>query len=801
MFVSLKRTKAAIALAVAAIMLLAGLSIEGASAAPGDEGIAVQSKIGYNGSYKEGKWYPLQFTFTNQTGKDLSGEAVFSVVTQENITTDYIVPVDLPAGTPVDVTIGLPGTPLTRDGSKLRFFEGSYKRGKTVDVSWSTALPSQGLSGYVIGVVSRDPDTMNFMPTLNQKGYDIRVLPIQPDELPTESVLLDMLDTLVINDAATKEWSGGVVQAIKEWVARGGTLVLSGGAGYAKSAEAFADITPVEAGGTTALATADSLARAGGEPLSLAAPLTVSVGKLKDGTESDIREGELPLVASRSHGFGNVIYAAFDPSLEPMSSWPGSAPLWSKLLQRNLSNLQGMGGAVMLGNTYNNNMMWNLKQLIDLFPSIKPPSFGLLIGMFALYVLIVAPILYIVLAKLDRREWGWWMIPSVALLTGVLVFVIGAGDKRNTAVHTIEIVELSSDGQAVVSGSTAIFSPNGGTVTADFGSKLPVRLYSDDNMSSGGTVVMNGEYQVRDDGSGLQAIWRNVPYWSTRKLWMDRRVADPAETGGIAVAYEQENGSVKLVVTNDTTADLTNVSLLMNGTAQVIGDLKQGESGSVTMMTQTLPPQPGSYYSYADTIFPYSGSSNNDRLNRERQLTDNYFNQNNGALFTLNPVIVGYSTDRDSTYEVDGGKANTDRLTMWVKGLDPVEQIGGRVFVPAGAMQPVVASNTMTAMSYYGNGVIAVSAGEVILEYITPVNDNVAYDKLDVILNQGYSNPNIEWSIWRESTNEWVPVSGALGTPDEYLIEGQTIQIKLVSGAGGETVYPYVTLEGEELTP
>jgi hypothetical protein len=218
------------------------------------------------------------------------------------------------------------------------------------------------------------------------------------------------------------------------------------------------------------------------------------------------------------------------------------------------------------------------------------------------------------------------------------------------------------------------------------------------------------------------------------------------------------------------------------------------------MMTQTIPPQPGSYYSYADTIFPYTGY-NNDTWNRERQLTDNYFNQNNGALFTLKPVIVGYSTSHEGTYEVDGGQANTDRLTMWVKGLDPVERIGERVFVPAGAMQPVVASSTMTAMSHYGNGVMGVSAGELILEYMTPSNGNVAYDKLDVVMNQGYANPSMEWSIWRESTGEWMPMGGALGTPDEYLVDGQTIRIKLASTTDGEAVYPYVTLEGEELTP
>ncbi|MCR2805109.1 DUF7408 domain-containing protein [Paenibacillus soyae] len=801
MNVRLKKTYAVITLALAAVMLLTGLPMQRAEAAPDDGSIEVQSQVGLGGRYKEEKWYPLRLTLTNNTEENLSGEAVLSVVSQTGMTTDYLVPVDLPAGTPVGITIGLPGTKLLVSESKLRFFEGSYKNGDTIEMSGTTNFTAQSLTGYAIGVVSGDPDTMNFMPMLNQKGYEITVLPIQPDELPEESELLDMLDTLVINDFATTDWSDGVVQAIKDWVARGGTLVLSGGAGYDKTAEAFAELAPVTVSGTAALETAGSLSRASGESLELTAPLTVSAGKLTPGAATVIQEGELPLAATRSYGFGTVLYTAFDPSLEPMSSWPGSAPLWSKLLQHNLSSLQGMGGAVQLGNTYNDNMMWTLTQLVDLFPSIKPPSFGLLVGMFALYVLIVAPILYIVLAKLDRREWGWWLIPSLALLSGVLIFVVGAGDKRNTNVHTIEIVELAADGQAVVSGAAAIFSPNGGALTADFERKQPARLYSDSSMGGNSSLVFNGEYQLRDDGSRMQAIWRNVPYWSTRKLWMDRRVADPAEKGSIGIAYEQENGSNKLVVTNHTTADLTNVSLLMNGSVHPIGDLKQGDSGSIVMPKSITVPQPGVYYSYADSIFPYSGSSNSDSFGRERQMTDNYFNQNNGALFTLDPVVVGYSKDQEAAFETDGGKARTDRLTMWVKRLDPVERSGERVLVPAGAMKPIVTSSTLSYMNHYGNGVVNLSAGEMILEYMTPANYNVAYDKLDIQFNLGYANPNMKWSIWREGTGEWTPIGGALGAPDDYLVDGQTIRIKLESAADGDTIFPYVTLEGEELTP
>ncbi|MEK3882238.1 hypothetical protein [Paenibacillus sp. PL2-23] len=796
----LKGRLAHITLAIAAVMLLAGIMPQ-PSAAADETGIAVQGKVGLNGSYKETKWYPLRLTMTNGTGRDLSGEAVLSVANPDGSTSDYVVQVDLPSGTPVDFTIGLPGNSLNTSNNKLRFYEGSHKGGKSIQLDGATAFTGSRLSGYAIGVLSRDPDTMNFMPTLNLKGYDITVLPMQPMELPEETVMLDALDTLVINDISTQEWSGDVVQAIKEWVARGGTLVLSGGAGYSKTAAAFTDIAPLQASGTTTIETAESLAGSSGEPLVLSSPLTLSSGQLTEGAKAVLREEAVIVAAKRDYGFGTVVYAAFDPSLEPLATWKGSAPLWSKLLHHNLSNMQGMTGVFLPSPTYNNNLMWSLSHLIDLFPSIKPPAFGLLLGMFAMYVLLVAPLLYIVLAKLDRREWGWWMIPSLSVLMGVLVFVIGAGDKRSSAVHTIEIVEVASDGQAIISGATAIFSPNGGTVTADFEQKLPLRHNANVMTGNAGSPNMNGEYQFHDDGSGLQAVWREVPYWSTRKLWMDRRVADPAETGSIAIAYEGDSGARKLVVTNDTKTDLTHVTLIADGTIHAIGALKQGESGSVAMPSLTSNPQPGHYFSYGHMIFPYSGSYGHNVHERERQMTDNYFNDGNSGLFPMNPSVVAYSTDNTSLYDVDGRAVKSDRLTMWVKRLDTIERTGGRVNVPASAMQPIVMSSTMAHMESYGNGVIQVSPGELVLEYAAPDFENVAYDKLDLQMNMNVGNMGMQWSIWRAATEEWVPLGGATDSPNEYMTDSGIIRMKLVSSMDGQTMFPYISLEGEELVP
>src|SRR5690606_27977738 len=115
---------------------------------------------------------------------------------------------------------------------------------------------------------------------------------------------------LVINDTATAGLDQRKLKAIKDWVAKGGTLVLSGGAGYGKTAEAFADITPVIAGGTMELSDVSIIERAGGADHKLSGTLSIATGTVAAGTVELAQDG-VPLAVNRKLGFGTVSFIAF----------------------------------------------------------------------------------------------------------------------------------------------------------------------------------------------------------------------------------------------------------------------------------------------------------------------------------------------------------------------------------------------------------------------------------------------------------------------------------------------------------
>lgn len=776
-----------VALTVVFGLITAFLGMGGSvQAASLENGILLDASVGYQGYMKQNEWYPVRLTLTNKTADDLKGEVVISILSSSSSTTsDIVIPAELPKGSAIQLTASIPGDVLSRNSNKIRFYRDSFKEGKVIPVIGNDYIEARTTSSYTIGVISRDPDTLNFMPSLNQRGYDITVIPIAEKELPEDPILLDMIDTLVINDVAASGWSESQIKAVKEWVRLGGTLVLSGGAGYSKTAEAFKTIAPLEATGMSDLTSSASIASVGGAAIKLEAPIAVSTGKITEG-KTELAENGLPLAVSRKVGFGSVISVAFDPSLEPLSTWAGSAMLWAKLLQNKLSPLQP-GGL-----TVSNNMYWNMQGVIDEFPSIKPPNYMLLLFMFVGYMVIVAPVLYIILAKSDRREWSWWLIPTISVLTGIAIFFFGAEDKRNLSAHTIEIIELTGQGDAVRSGATAVFVPAGGTVTAEFDEKVHLVSYSNHYQNS--NLTLDGKTQVISDNDAAAVVWRSVPYWSTRKAWLEKRMMN-GETGKLTLAYKQNKQSIELTATNDTSTDLANVSLLINGKAQLIGDLKRGESGQ-TVITNSFINQSG-YYPYGQMMFPITSNRNRDSFNRQRQLVDSYMNRGNGGIMPPDSVLVGFSIDGEQSYNVNGNKIKTDNLKLWVQKLDETFIDGNRAIVPAGHITPLITERGLNRLENRGNGVYSLGEGDLIFEYVMPDGHDVTYDKLDILFNNGTANPNLALTVWNEKRGAWTDMSAAIAAPGEYLINKQILRMKLTVIKATDTVLPAVALEGE----
>ncbi|MGY5345396.1 DUF7408 domain-containing protein [Paenibacillus glucanolyticus] len=776
-----------ILLPIVALLIMATLSLSipaGKVYADGAK-IGIQSEMGYQGKIKNQKWSPVKLTLTSD--RDISGDLVVQI--QDNngnrYQTSYVQQVDLPKDTPKEVVIGIPGTMLNKDNNQILFYEGSYSKGKpTTFATGKSYLQASPYQGAIIAVLSDDPDTMNFMNVLNGKGNSLNVFPLKAASIPTDPMLLSGLDVIVINNFASDTLSEPQRKAITGWVNGGGTLVLAGGAGYAKTAAPFADIAPVVANGTASVQSLSELEKLGGKPLKLDGDFTISTAKVVEGAKIGIEADGQPLFASHAYGQGSVQYAAYDLAMEPVSSWAGHPDAWASVLRSNLPMTGSQNGMIY------NSLMDNLNYVLEYFPSLKMPSFTLLLWMLIIYAVVVAPILYFILKKADKREWAWFLIPIIAVIASVSVYVAGSSDKTRELAHTINLIELNGQGDAVKSTASAFFTPRSGNYALEFPANTYLKTGGARN-TFGGMGESKSFVRVEQESTTLEL--RDMSQWSLAKVWADRQGTE--EMGRLAMDLKLDaKGVLNGKVTNETINDLTEVVLVVGGNAYKLGDIKKGEAVAIPQDPQQIIKFVSGDLS--GMLFPYSP---NDPKQRERDILSNY--GYSMGMVNKDAYILGWSKDHLTNYTLKGAEVDSDQLNFWIQPVTMEWGLSGMINIPYGFLSPEVSQVNTPMFGTFPHGV-EMGQGTVIAEFPLISEGNIQYSELSI---KGTKlNNNVTMEIWNAKKNEWEPVSDTnnvhtiTGNPEDYIVANR-IRFMLTAKDQTNFMMPELSVKGEAI--
>ncbi|GIP39638.1 hypothetical protein J31TS4_29180 [Paenibacillus sp. J31TS4] len=752
-----------------------------------EEPLKAQLQAGLGGKTKEGAWYPVQITLTNP-GDDLEGELALQLASSYNEKdVAYVAKVDLPKGGTKVVTMTLPPLEANPGSARVIFYKGGATDGKNVPFEGGAPqlqverLPQEGL---LAGVLARDPDTMNTLTLLNQKGLQTAVVPFTDKTLPADAMQLDGLDLLILNDYASDQLKPEQVQAIEGWVGRGGKLILAGGAGYAKTAAPFDKLSPVTAEGTAVVPSVSSLEAASGKPLPLGAPLTVTKSALRQGAVASHSEGGLPLIASKPYGKGQVWFAAYDLSLQPIASWNGHLTVWESALHL----AAGAGGqSVPGGPGYG-----DLSMALESFPSLAPPSFGILMLVLVLYAVVIGPLLYSILKRLDKREWAWGVIPLIAIVCSLGIYGIGASGRGSVMSQTLAIVELDGQGRGTTTSATGIFVPKGGNYAMNVpGGSYVSPLLQDNGMSPQLTGKTDLIVDQAPDRTALR--FQGVSYWSVRKVWMEEQ--KPRETGSIGYTLKSVNGVLEGEIVNNTGKDLEDVALYLNGQARPVGTLKAGGKAAIGA------PLNGGSLSYpsdlAYTLFPSYGQ-NGAEVMAKRGLLNAYVQKEYAGRPAGESFVIGF-TDRGKgpVLDIEGKAVGSELVEMYAQPVAISMVYGDRISILPGTLQPSVTAQQGGHVRLIGWKDIEADKGTVLLDYRLPELPEAVYEKLT--LRGIYPSVSADFAIWNENKQSWEPLSGpeeTLPEPSVYIMPGGIVRVKAEVRQMANFPYPDLGLEG-----
>jgi len=163
-----------------------------------------------------------------------------------------------------------------------------------------------------------------------------------------------------------------------------------------------------------------------------------------------IGQERTPLIIRASHGFGHLIFVATDLDDAPLSQWKdGRRRLIGKLLDialgttqrddsdKRYSRLTEIGFEDLTG---------QLRAALDQFSTVKLVPFSWIALLIGGYILLIGPVDYFLLRKLNQRfSWTWLTFPLVVLAASVLAYTLTKHWKgRALHVNQVDVVDFDS---------------------------------------------------------------------------------------------------------------------------------------------------------------------------------------------------------------------------------------------------------------------------------------------------------------------------------------------------------------------
>ncbi len=645
--------------AAASLALLTGLG----PAAPGvraADAPTMTARVLLQGHTRVGSWMAIEVHLVN-SGPSISGELRLQAASQSG--TRYAVAVQLDS--PSDKTWILHAQPPASFGPQL---EVVLVSGGQIVVRQKIVVTVHDASQLIVGVVAENPPKIVgglSLPAVQNQQPAV-VVPLTVADLPTRIEAWSALDRLVWQDVDASSLSNEQLTAFRGWLALGGRLVIVGGTAGIGSLGGFPDdILPYRPTSTVDVA-AGSLTALLGTPPKDAADVPAMAGELIRG-HALATSGDRVVAAETAYGAGSVTVLGLDPTAGWVAQAAAGRSLWPSLIPA-----RSDGTVAIVDDSQIVSAAGNLPSLA------LPPLGGLLLLLFG-YIALIGPINYLVLRRLDRREWAWITMPILIVGFAVGAYAFGSALRGSSViVNEVGIVRGAPDateGSAQV--YLGVFSPSRGTyqIAIPGGALLSAPISGDvfSGTTSSLDVIQGDPSRVRDLAVGFGSL-RTI------------RAESQAVVPRIHTEFALVDGTLTGTIRNDSSVLLEKPAIVLGGNVKVLKDIAPGEQVAVSLaiVNQNQSGQSLSDRIFGQIFFGQTGSevstSDNARRDQTRhsvidQLTYNPQFGNNSRLGADGPVLLTWGREAVVDVAVEGEVANRVSnvlyylpLTMSVRG-------------------------------------------------------------------------------------------------------------------------------------
>ncbi len=775
------------------------LGITGQSAQADSNDIKLSVEQGFAGKIKSGHGFPVKITIEN-SGADFRGDVLINYSASYNTSGAKAISVDVPKGTAKTYTLSLPamsedfysGRQITQS---IFLYSGNWQQGHEQNFRGDKILKPKFIDrdAETLGILSEDGDRLKelkLMPTPTA----METIVLTEEMLPDEGLGLETLDYLLIDEYPIAKLKKTQQEAILKWVQNGGILI----AGAAPNAEGiygslYASL-PMKADQEVVADT--SFFQLPNKKELKDKQIPFFIGAIEKDAEVDVKSKKLPAIVHKDYGSGEIWQTAFSLGDEPLSSWNGYAE-W--LAGSSLLSGSGKWKSSQGGGPDPYDMIFSEFAEINEYFSASHFSIGQISIMLILYLLLIIPVLYLILKRLDKREHAWWTILCFAFLSSAVIFAIGAKD-RLAKPQLNQMGIFKAEGNQL-SGYEAItfLSNTGGDYEVNVTNG---ELYGVPGASSMVNSSDGKRYAVIENGRKADSVtFPNVEYWSARTYFGQ---AFKKDAGSFAIKLDYKNKRLMGEINNQFPYDFSEVYLWTGTTKVKLGALKSGEALKVDKKLQTdylsRPYTSGSGYSMPRTK---KGLEKLRKQRMEYSAMEFLYSQ---AGNDYQPIVYGYTKDSVITANIKEKKELRRASSMIYQTVDLEPITDGPFTIKDDLLQAEI--NTVRG-AVYGDWQTSVANHELGIEdgeydYVLQIPKNILAKKPNFqVLNITWYGRNVSYSLMNQKTGKFTPLSKQKTTInqqlDQYVSPEGKITIKLVKAGQGETQIklPSVLLKGE----
>ncbi|WP_080846479.1 hypothetical protein [Cytobacillus gottheilii] len=761
-----------------------------------ESGLTITVDEGFDGKVKRGEGFPVELNIEN-AGEDFSGSLLVSFYPSYNSGGSIPVKIEVPAGETRSFQLSLPA--MTEDHQSyyqnepsIHLFKGDWKDGKQLTYKGDKAVKPKFIDDATsfIGVLSENYDRLKELRTT----ASATMAELQPEQIPVQAMGLETLDAIIVDEFSLAQLTDAQQTALKEWIKVGGTLI----AGAAPDAQAtygqLYDLLPMKP---------DTEAGASSQFLKLGSSieelpfneLPFFTGEVAEEAEVLVQNGELPAVVRSLYGSGMILQSSFSLGDEPLSSWTDYDAWFVNLLK--FTDAGQSSNANMHGGFYDS-LYWEFAEANEFFPASNV-SIEQLITLLAIYIVIVVPVLYFILRKIDKREHSWWVIPALSIVMAAIIFTIGAKDRISQAQLNQMGVFYEENNQLAGLQAATLLSNTGGEYSIEYpsGTFRPVS-------GGGGNSTydpMRGAIfadQVKTDS----VIFPKVDYWSTKTIY--GKANQPTE-GGFTSDLTLSDKILTGTITNHYDYDFSEVFIWSGSQKVKLGALKSGETLEVNkQLKQSILMKPTSN-GYGGINY---GQTDINMVKCEQLEYSAVTYVLNEHMKTAKPVIAGLTTQPVIDITVADKNEKQNNMNLILSSADVQQNITGSFTLKQDALTTdleVISGQIYEEMIHGSNYEVNLDNGE--YEYTFELPEQLKGKEITLTeLKLAFRNPTIDYSLLNAKTGEWLTLESdktatlkESESVNDYISAEGAFVLKLVKNTGGDPYVqmPNISIKGE----